>query len=337
MCLLSIQQAVPFTWDEMKAISGIHRDGYGFGYFDPVKKSLMVLRSMKMDENFYHNYLVAIETGAQVVLHFRMGTLGQKAERNCHPFYLTDVNGDPMLLFHNGIVNHRDLEGWAGKRDLDDSDTAILAKALNGRLSGVDDPLVPIILDLVGSTSRFVLMDNSGGLSYFGDGWEQAENGYHSNCTYKGSYATRTVYRGSATAVPYGYNEDGEYGGWGEGRYGGTYHSATNTATQQKLLADAADAKKEPISDADAEMASILADVDAPFGPCAVCGEANGREGIWYGHSCSLCYECRVQLRDDPSFLDEAMATAGFDEEDEEGVEEIVVGSDPIVVKAHFE
>lgn len=164
MCLLVTQQSnSPALSDEWLAdFYSANADGVGVMY--AVDGELIVEKILPVDEkdfiNFYRNHI----QGKDCAFHLRMKTHGNIDMENCHPYEVLNhsEHGISLWLMHNGVL-HTD-----NKADPTKSDTwHYIRDYLRPMLA--DNPefaFHPAFADIVGghigSSNKFVLMDNNG-------------------------------------------------------------------------------------------------------------------------------------------------------------------------------
>ena len=178
--------------EEKDIIAAAKRNPHGFGYmyFDPEKKKIIVGKHLfEKPEDLLETFKAQEEY--EVVYHLRIRTHGTTSEPNCHPFKILskEKNGIDVYFMHNGMINKVKEEG-------DESDT----RAFNRQFLR---PMLKQNPDLVNSESFQRLVEAYIGHSKFvfiyGDG-EIVKFNEELGCQHKGmwwsnklSYATTTT------------------------------------------------------------------------------------------------------------------------------------------------
>ena len=156
-------------------------DGAGFAYintdFHGVKR-LKIKKYMKFDL-FYKQYKRAqsIAPESPFIIHFRVGTHGEKSTFNCHPFYV-DKN---IAFIHNGIISGVGFD----KRK---SDTQLFNELVLQELPKgweKNKAIGTLIEDFIGS-SKLVTLNIKGEVTIFNSSkGEWVDECWYSNASYK--------------------------------------------------------------------------------------------------------------------------------------------------------
>jgi predicted glutamine amidotransferase len=213
MCLLAYCEKRTPTFGEFGEAFRSNKDGVGFAWYNENGEIQFKKGFMK----FWNAYTFLKELKPPFVMHWRIGTSGDKIAELTHPFVVgegqtAELEGTGKnVLFHNGVIyNYKDMlfhlamAGHLIKTPY--NDTKVFA-VLVGHLSKVGYSYKEII-DM--TTGKFVIMDKEG-VHKFGDFHEN--NGiWFSNKSYEATvswYAKKdsktTVYNGYSNSV---YNEE---------------------------------------------------------------------------------------------------------------------------------
>lgn len=164
MCLLVNQQSTsPILSDEwLTDFYTYNSDGIGVMYANNGELVIKKLLPQSADEfiHFYHQYI----SGKNCAFHLRMRTHGDIDLANCHPYEVLNrlEHGIDLWLMHNGILS------TGNKADESKSDTwHYIEDYLKPMLSANPDfafhpSFSEIVGDHIGSSNKFILMDNEG-------------------------------------------------------------------------------------------------------------------------------------------------------------------------------
>lgn len=148
------------TPDILKACDSANSDGIGFMY--SYKGHLKVKRNYGFSD-FMCQYEEALEGEAKnspIVLHFRLGTSGERGITNVHPFRVNSNYG----FCHNGMFSGLGTDvKWC--------DTALFAKKYLDKLPldfAKNESILNLVTEAVGYTNKVVLMDNNGAVYMIG-------------------------------------------------------------------------------------------------------------------------------------------------------------------------
>lgn len=164
MCLLVTQTKISpkLTHEWLKDFYSYNADG--IGVMRSNGSDLIIEKILPKDADDFINFYEKHIFGYDCAFHLRMKTHGNIDLINCHPYEILNKaeHGIDLWLMHNGIL-HTD-----NKEDLTKSDTwhyiknylvPMLAKNPDFAFT---DPFCEIIADHIGSSNKFVLMDNLG-------------------------------------------------------------------------------------------------------------------------------------------------------------------------------
>ena len=151
MCIAIVKRAEgTVTKDRLRECFSRNRDGAGFAF---VRNGVVVISKGHMDfESFYTTYEAAVAENKDSVflIHFRIGTSGDKTPVNTHPFLIAEG-----AIIHNGV-----LFNPVGTR----SDTNLFAEELRQRLKSKQDFWInkKMIEDLVGKGNKLAMLFRDG-------------------------------------------------------------------------------------------------------------------------------------------------------------------------------
>ena len=164
MCLLVNQQSTsPILSNEWLAdFYTYNADGVGVMFAN--NGELIVKKLLPADENEFINFYHQFIAGKNCAFHLRMRTHGDIDLDNCHPYEVLNrlEHGIDLWLMHNGILS------TGNKADESKSDTwHYIEDYLKPMLSANPDfafhpSFSEIVGDHIGSSNKFILMDNEG-------------------------------------------------------------------------------------------------------------------------------------------------------------------------------
>lgn len=168
-----------------------NNDGAGFAYistdYHGVKR-VKLKKFMKFDQ-FYTAYKRATDTApdSPFIIHFRIGTHGEKTVYNCHPFYV-DKN---LVFIHNGIISGVGTD--VKKSDTQLFNDKILKKLPKGWES--NEAIQELIADYIGY-SKLIFLNVSGEVYIVNEKKGNWNDGiWYSNESYKErKYTPHTTY-----------------------------------------------------------------------------------------------------------------------------------------------
>lgn len=211
MCIIAVKPAgvKMFPEEQIRYMFSQNPDGAGLAYAKDgivhLKKGFMKVEDLLsyLDEHKFKN--------VPLILHFRIGTSGEKDDLNCHPYPVfgsNKVSGKSSLVMaHNGILHNFNPPVGAKYNDTQNFIKKCLSKLPKDFL---DNGCIRNLIDESIGSNRLAFLDGDGKITKFGVWWD--EDGYsYSNSGYK-----KPVFHN-----PY-LNYD-----WG-------YHSPTKTTTSKK-------------------------------------------------------------------------------------------------------
>jgi glutamine amidotransferase len=188
-------------------------DGAGLAYSE--NGVLKIYKELYSFDNFYKEYREVMERAkSNMLVHFRIGTSGEKDEINCHPHI---ANSD-MVVIHNGIFRCVDVP-----KDSPISDTAIFTRDIiqplyNLNPNFMECELVTKMLEHYIGTNKVVLMNAKGDYRIINEKQGHWEDGiWYSNYSYRVSHGRKTGFyttsttKGITIIAPGGYMEDGKF------------------------------------------------------------------------------------------------------------------------------
>lgn len=132
-----------------------HKDGFGIAWRDPNRG--LVYEKFGPDQSQDFRYVLKdldADHTIEYVAHFRFATHGPEDASHAHPYEYIDPNGDPVLVFHNGVITGMPIDS---KRE---SDTEVFVRdylALLPPLWWLNEAIVGLVHKFIG-WSRLVLM-----------------------------------------------------------------------------------------------------------------------------------------------------------------------------------
>ena len=195
MCIAIYKPAEKsITKDTLKTCFTNNPDGAGFSYIntDYMGISRMKIKKYMKFDDFWRAYSKAIDIApnSPFLIHFRIGTHGEKTTYNCHPFF---VNKE-LTFIHNGIISGVGTD--KRKSDTQLFNDKVLKKLPKGWQ--YNEGIQTLVESFIGG-SKLIMMDINGDVTIFNENKGVWDN----DCWYSNeSYKPRTpvvyagVYRG---------------------------------------------------------------------------------------------------------------------------------------------
>lgn len=181
MCIIAIKKAgVKFpSIETVETMCDRNPDGFALVYHDKKDDKAKTYRTMDR-EQFIKHYKYVLRTHdfrtTNLFLHARIATHGSLKQSNCHGF----VDHKAHLSFaHNGI-----LYSIPNRDDLTDSETFFRDYFIPIFRHGGWYEADRLIKDVIGQ-SKFVFMDNKGGIRHYGEYIKDTDGVLYSNNSFR--------------------------------------------------------------------------------------------------------------------------------------------------------
>ena len=195
MCIAIYKPAEKsITKDTLKTCFVNNPDGAGFSYVntDYMGISRMKIKKYMKFDDFWRAYSKAIDIApnSPFLIHFRIGTHGEKTTYNCHPFFVNKK----LTFIHNGIISGVGTD--KRKSDTQLFNDKILKKLPKGWQH--NDAILSLIESFIGY-SKLIILDISGEVLIANEEkgvW--VDDCWYSNETFKPRAAAVATYRAPA-------------------------------------------------------------------------------------------------------------------------------------------
>jgi hypothetical protein len=181
MCIAILNKSNLLEFDVIKNSFDNNRDGASFTYIHNNKLEIVKELEFTNHAKFYDMYKeVRNYNDKPILLHFRIGTSGERNEKNLHPFFVNQK----LCMVHNGIIDIPEINPSYN----DSYHFAIFCRKLkkHHRLLNKESFEFMTLESFIG-TSKIVYLSNVGTYSIMNESlghWDKSDNWY-SNHTYQ--------------------------------------------------------------------------------------------------------------------------------------------------------
>jgi predicted glutamine amidotransferase len=184
MCIAILNKTAPLSFESIRNSWENNNDGAGFLYINSAG-ALTTFKESKSVKKFFAAYKAArAESQHPILLHFRIGTHGNFADYNLHPFMVNSEIG----FIHNGIIQIPEID--ARYSDTWHFNSLVLQQLKNpAGLFKSGSKQAALINHFCGTRSKLVFLNRSGEFRIFNEAaghWDKNGN-WFSNGTYKKS------------------------------------------------------------------------------------------------------------------------------------------------------
>lgn len=223
MCIAILNKTAALPYEYVRQSWENNNDGAGLLWVGASGK-MEVFKEATSLKKFWKKYKeVRAASVLPVVLHFRIGTSGNFADYNLHPFLVNDALG----FVHNGIIKITEFD--ARFSDTYHFNQMVLQTMKRpARVMKTGTPEANLVSHFCGTGSKLVFLDSSGAFRIFNEAaghWDKFGN-WFSNSTYK---VSRYIDRGGVKVEKPGAGSAyGSYGSYGSGSLYGSYGSGSS-------------------------------------------------------------------------------------------------------------